>query len=444
MKGNNNKYKLIKRTPQSILKTSKNKNISATYKKSLASPKKKNFSISSNEEFSSYKLKKMFLSKEPKIEGSFHKESQRLSRINLSNNKCNHNLSQKLSKYSIKNGKSVNIMENKQKNKIESLFKKNKFKKTIIIDDEGNNNLNLNKFRTHQTSQKLYLLNVKDKAKQSMTKPTAKIEMIKNNKIKTISQKELLFSPKNKDKKKYLVKPIAQIRNTKRCLSSKNDVIMNLINIYRNDHFDTISSTYTETNSLFIKSNNLEDKRMSLKSYLNSEEINENTNNFDKKVENKIINDYNKNRNLKINEIGDYNTFLHDLQKIEVKNKMDDINKDHITNNNNNSIELISFLESSIQDDIYQSLLRKNSKEVNQKEDSFNLSQSISEFDKTIKRKNNYEFENFIHLPMKSNNQATIVHFLDNIRKENKKENSNKNLKKEEKNENENNLCIIF
>jgi hypothetical protein len=57
MRGNNSKYKLIKRTPQSLLKGSTNKNISATYKKRL-SPKKKNFSISSNEEFSSLKLKK--------------------------------------------------------------------------------------------------------------------------------------------------------------------------------------------------------------------------------------------------------------------------------------------------------------------------------------------------------------------------------------------------
>jgi hypothetical protein len=334
MKGNINKYKLIKKTPVSILKTSTNKNISASYKKSLASLKKKNFSISSNEEFSSHKLKKMFLSKGPKIEGSFHKESHRLSRVNLSSNKSNQNISQKLSKYSNKNGKSVNILENKQKNKVESLFKKNKFKKTIIIDDEGNNNLNLNKFRTQQTSQKLYLLNVKDKTKQSMTKPTAKFEKIKNNKIKPISQKELLFNPKNRDKKKCSAKPIAQIRNAKRCLSSKNEAIRNLINIYKNDHFDTISSTFTETNSLFLKSNNLEEKRISLKSVLNFQEINENTNNFDEKDENKIINEFNKNKNLKINEIGDYNTFLNDLQKIEIKNKVDEINKDHTTNNN--------------------------------------------------------------------------------------------------------------
>jgi hypothetical protein len=384
----------------------------------------------------------MFLSKGPKIEGSFHKESHRLSRVNLSSNKSNQNISQKLSKYSNKNGKSVNILENKQKNKVESLFKKNKFKKTIIIDDEGNNNLNLNKFRTQQTSQKLYLLNVKDKTKQSMTKPTAKFEKIKNNKIKPISQKELLFNPKNRDKKKCSVKPIAQIRNAKRCLSSKNEAIRNLINIYKNDHFDTISSTFTETNSLFLKSNNLEEKRISLKSYLNFQEINENTNNFDEKDENKIINEFNKNKNLKINEIGDYNTFLNDLQKIEIKNKVDEINKDHTTNNN--SIELISFLESSIQDDIFQSLLRRNSKEINQKEDTFNLSQSISEFDKTIKKKDNYEFENIIHAPMKNNNQANNIHFLDNIPKENKKDNSNKVQNNDEKDENKNNLCIIF
>ena len=154
------------------------------------------------------------------------------------------------------------------------------------------------------------------------------------------------------------------------------------------------------------------------------------------------INEFNKNKNLKINEIGDYNTFLNDLQKIEIKNKVDEINKDHTTNNN--SIELISFLESSIQDDIFQSLLRRNSKEINQKEDTFNLSQSISEFDKTIKKKDNYEFENIIHAPMKNNNQANNIHFLDSIRKENKKDNSNKVQNSDEKDENKNNLCIIF
>jgi hypothetical protein len=133
MRGNNDKYKLIKKTPQSLLKGSKNKTILATYKKSLAPLKKYNFSVSSNEEFSCLKLKKMLLNKEKKIEGSFNKESQRLSRINLSNNKSKQNLSQKLPKYSIKSGKSVNILENKQKNKVESLFKKSKFKKTILF-----------------------------------------------------------------------------------------------------------------------------------------------------------------------------------------------------------------------------------------------------------------------------------------------------------------------
>lgn len=338
-------------------------------------------------------------------------------------------------------------MENKQKNKVQSLFKKNKFKKTIIIDDEGNNNLNLNKFRTYHTSHKLYLLNVKGKTKESMTKTTAKFENNKLKSIKTINEKECLFSTKHKDKKKYFVKPIVQINKSKRCLSSKNDVIMNLINIYKNDHhFDTISSTYTETNSLFVKSNNLEEKRMSLKKYLNTEEINENKNNFNNFNGNKINNEYNKNKNYKINEIGDYNTFFNELQKIETKNKLDDINKENITNNN--SIELISFLESSIQEEIYQSLLKKISKEVNKKEDSFNLSQSISEFDTEVKRKNKYEFENIIHLPMKNNNQTNNIHYLYNTRNQNLKENSNKfktsNEKEKEKDENENHLCIIF
>ena len=446
MRGNNSKYKLIKRTPQSLLKGSTKKNISATYKKSLASPKKKNFSISSNEEFSSLKLKKMFLNKEKKIEGSFHKDSQRLSRVSLSNNKSKQNLSQKLFRYSIKNGKNANLLENKQKNKVESLFKKNKFKKTIIIDGEGNNNLNLNKLKTYHTSQKLHLLNVKGKTKKPITKVTAKFEKIKNYRTKTISQKEFLFSPKNKDKdkKKNIIKQIAQIRNAKRCLSSKNDAIRNLINIYKNDHFDTISSTFTETNSLFVKSNNSDEKKMSFNNYLNLEEISENKYNFDKKDENKIINEYNKKKHLKINEISDYTTFFNDLQKNEIKNNMDDNNKENITNNN--SIELISFMESSIQDDIYQSLLKNNSKEINQKEDSFNLSQSISEFDKAVKRKKNYEFENIIHLPMKNNNQSENIHILDKIENQNTKENLSKIQKSDEnkKDENENHLCIIF
>jgi hypothetical protein len=444
MRGNNDKYKLIKKTPQSLLKGSKNKTILATYKKSLAPLKKYNFSVSSNEEFSCLKLKKMLLNKEKKIEGSFNKESQRLSRINLSNNKSKQNLSQKLPKYSIKSGKSVNILENKQKNKVESLFKKSKFKKTIIIDGEGNNNLNLNKFRKNHTSHKLHLLNVKDKTKQSKTKTTDNFTKNKNYRAKTISQKNFLFNPKNKEKKKYLVKPIVQIRNKKRCLSSKNDAIMHLINIYKNDHFDTISSTFTETNSLFVKSNNLEEKRLSLENYLNIEEINENKYNFDKKDENKIINEYNKKKQLKINEISDYTTFFNDLQKNEIKNNMDDNNKENITNNN--SIELISFMESSIQDDIYQTLLKNNSKEINQKEDSFNLNQSIAEFDKAVKRNNNYEFENIIHLPMKNNNQSENIHILDKIENQNTKENLSKIQKSDEnkKDENENHLCIIF
>ena len=45
---------------------------------------------------------------------------------------------------------------------------------------------------------------------------------------------------------------------------------------------------------------------------------------------------------------------------------------------------------------------------------------------------------------MKNNNQANNIHFLDNIRKENKKDNSNKVQNNDEKDENKNNLCIIF
>lgn len=45
---------------------------------------------------------------------------------------------------------------------------------------------------------------------------------------------------------------------------------------------------------------------------------------------------------------------------------------------------------------------------------------------------------------MKNNNQANNIHFLDSIRKENKKDNSNKVQNSDEKDENKNNLCIIF
>ena len=98
---------------------------------------------------------------------------------------------------------------------------------------------------------------------------------------------------------------------------------------------------------------------------------------------------------------------------------------------------------SSIQDDFYQSFLNKNSleKDIKLNKDSFNLSQSLSEFDNIKNVTKKYEFEKFIHLlkNIKDNDKENIDN--NNICKNNNLFQSNE---KNNISNNKNVICTLF
>lgn len=76
------------------------------------------------------------------------------------------------------------------------------------------------------------------------------------------------------------------------------------------------------------------------------------------------------------NDICDYKYFIKNIPKKKNFIKID--NKENV---NINSIEFNSFLESSIQEDFYQTLIfNKQLEKIKTKDDTFNLSRSLSEF----------------------------------------------------------------
>ena len=424
----NNKY--VKKNTKISSKNSNTRNFAKSYKKSYTY-KTKFFSISSKEELLKRNNKNCFIKNDSKMIDTFKKKLNRPSdHNNIRTHKClSHEI---INKYRRNSNieRTPKILQDKAKNRLGTLFNKNKFKKTIIIDVDGNTNLNFNK---NIESQRLCLLDIR-----------------KNN-------------------NKYGIKPINGIKSDKKKKNCKNDIVKNLLKFYKNDIFDT--STFTETNSLFVNSKHINDKKKLKKDNILKKEKKNDIKNQRKK--NKNIDKYNKiadlfelnnddignpsktDRNKKLednNEICDYTTFSKNIPEIKFKgNKIN--TKQSISKTN--SSEFISFLESSIQDDFYQTLIyKKVSKIIKSKDDSFNLGQSISEFDEKKKekekekKKDKYDFENIIHLPMKNDTKINTAHLLNNIYNKNNKENLDKkfvNVYIEKKlNQNGNNICYIF
>ena len=401
----NKKY--IKRTPQDSIKKINTKNLFLTDKKNYIPSKIKYLSISSKEDI--IFKKKQFLKNELKL----------FKTINLMDFKCPTYNFIKNEKYLLaKPSKFKNHFNTiKQSNKITnykkySKFKTNKYKKTIIIDNEGNNNLNINyKYFTQNNSQKLMY-----------TK-------INNN--------------------KYSINTIIKTSKTKKSANIRNDIINNLFT-YNNKKHDSINNI-SENNSLFINSSIFNDKQKynnnkdnkDFIDYEKEKEKKERINEYNRKIgllkiniddmKNKVNVDENNNQQIN-NHICNYISFLQNIPKNQnINNNI----KNEIYSNN----ELLTFLGSSIQDDFYQSFLYKKSleKDINLYKDSFNFSQSISEFDNIKNVTKKYEFEKFIHL-------------LKNI-KDNDKENIDNNICKNkilfqpnEKNSINNNnvICTIF
>ena len=448
MKERNKLDKLNMRTPQISLKTINTRNLFTSYKKKLA--KVKYFSISSKEDIVKNKLKNPFSDNEPKVQkNKIKKEAKTISNNCLETPKyLSHNISKYKTNFNTMEKSLPSKFKNNKKNF--SLSKKINFKKTIIIDNEGNNNLNINKhFFKQSTSLKVCLLNSKN-----------------NHKIN--------------------IKPISKNKKNKKSFDIRNNIIQNLLNFYKAENFETISSTVTETNSLFLNSKIIKEKKVNnTKNFFNIKEEDihsaqrENKINQDKKFNEykKLINlvridsDEIKNRSekkvyrkslissKKSNNIIDYISFIKNIPKSSNNIKFLEYKENFDINNN----EFKSFLESSLQDDFYQSFIYKKSfKNKIMDEDSFNLSKSISEFNEKNNDKKQYDFEKIIHSPVKKGIQFNTIYYNENnntkdkkgkwenninIKKEDEFTSSNKlNNSEEEKSNknNRNNLCNIF
>jgi hypothetical protein len=393
MKKNTNSNKLIKTNIENILTIRKanTRNISTSIKKKFQNTKKKNFSMSSNEDIiSKNKFKKNKINNELnsfKKNGNIQKNSQKI----VNPTSLPHSIFIKFKK---KFTTERNTPVKDKKNKKINIFKKNKFKKTIIIDGEGNNNLNIdNRFSIND---EMPFLNVK-----------------KNN--------------------KFAIKPIVQLKNNRNSvrMRNRNYAIKSLIDHFKNNKYlDTVTSTFTETNSLFMNSNTNRKKTS------NNEVIDKGDNKFRVNEYNKIIDilkrnitDFHKMLNeeknhFEIKDISDYDTFAKNVEKLKNKNQMVNISIS-INNSNNikeNTNELISFLESSIKDEFYESLLMTKVKNKNPNEDWFNLSQSTSEFENISKgfEEEKCNFDKNIQLPNKNDIKIFRTNSLNKFLNENK------------------------
>ena len=235
MKVTNLKNHFIKKTSTNFIKKCYTRNISN--KKNFSNSKKKYFSISSKEDLIKNKFKNIFFNNNIKLLKNntkrdyktlgnhfitkpkyfSHNTSKFKNTLNFNNNNNNNNINNK-------NIQSDNCIKYKKNKKIDNIIRRIKLKQTIIIDNEGNNNLNINKkYFTQNTSQKVCLINAN-----------------KHN------------------NNKYHIKPISKIMKYKNDINIQTDIVKNLLNIFKNDNLDNNNnnkpSIISESNSLFINS----------------------------------------------------------------------------------------------------------------------------------------------------------------------------------------------
>jgi hypothetical protein len=404
-------------------------------KKKFAISKKKYFSISSKEDIVKNTFRNCLVNKELEYYSKTHRNSVHQKMASPNSKFCSHNISHNSKKKMLT--EKIKSAKNKSKIKISSMFHKNGFKKTIIIDNEGNTNLNIkNIFGNENKCPKMCLVKLK------------------------------------KNTNKLVDRPIVELKKPRKCISSKNDVLRKLIICFKQNELENNTNTLTETNSLFVNSNNMNGKKVIISgNFSNIEDNNEYNKILDKGEEEKGIKEYNRIKdifNLNLNEIKqinserkrtmdfnydvcNYSTFVNNIQENKEKENKDCIiNNKEINNNANNISEPLSFLESSISDEFYQALLiKKVPKDIVQNDDSFNLNQSTNEFE-NIKKEKEKDFENNIHLLKKKDIKIITINALnkksikDQIKVINKEDKLVEYKYDKNINENKNSLCIIF
>lgn len=234
---------------------------------------------------------------------------------------------------------------------INSVFKKDKFKRTIIIDDEGNNNLNLNIGKDYDYKNILKNNN----------------NTIISNSFSGNTDSNSLFMSSNKS---YIENYNSKIYNRK---SKENDIKQTIIDKneeerrlieYRkifnllNSNIEQFKKMFTnkesnESNNLNNDKNNKKNKKIVIQNKKDSNNNNRNRNNSLDKYKNK---DKSKNikKNLSEKNLSSKSKYNKSINQSIFSPKRNQNNNNNFDINNN-----CSFLESSIQDDFYQSLINQ-------------------------------------------------------------------------------------
>ena len=389
---NDKKYSLSKPKLNSV-KTSKN------FTESKFHTKKNNNSISSKEE----------------VNAKFPiKKTNKIKQNVVYNNTCGNNNSNNNKFFSsnlfLTNDTDIPIQDEEKKNlgknqlgnnfnnnkdeilnlpELENMFKKNKFKKTIIIDNEGNNNLHLNikkgendykNLLNTNNSNSLFLSNSinSNTETNSLFTNASKMEasninnnyIINENEIKNNIMDETIKNEKNEEKKRIeeytkifnlLNTNIEQFKKMFNSNSNKENNNNNKISHQKEKNIQNKKSqNFPKRNKQIVIQKKKTSQQNKLKNFenietkkINKKNINEKSlkkdspKNLKKNLSEKNLSSSSK--RIKINQ----NIFT-----VDVRNDIEkDLNSDTkmVKSESNNVIS--SFLESSIQDDFYQSLM---------------------------------------------------------------------------------------
>ena len=371
-------------------------------------------------------------------EEAFKKNSSNEKKsMKIKQNKTNYNSSKYSrfisSKIVITKTDKVNLSKEKEKvsnncdKDLHQLFKKNFLKQTIIIDDEGNNNLNLN-LKNIDKKDYRNLLNLNINKNENIINNNNSISLNLNTETNSLFESSHNFNNQININKENDIKQTIMDKDKEEKRLKEYDRIFNLLN----SNIEQLKKLFNSNNNNEI---NNEDKEIINKKTININFKNKFINNYKEK-------DYQSNlkKNLSektlrssINSFKNKNLFCVDINNNNPGNYNGE-NGNQIKNNN------LSFLESSSDNDFYQSLINQTFLE-NISRPSFALDfDEISNIEKNKNSKTKYLNEN--------NNNQMDNNFVDDNKENDKcRENTLKNKNSEKlkinKNSNENNQIDI-
>jgi hypothetical protein len=364
--------KKIKPNP---LKISKN-NVESKYKRNNGNHKSISLKEDTNNNWPN-KLKTTNLKKNIIYNNTCGNNNNKLFSSNLFlTNDTDMPLGEEEKKISKKNKVELNLPE------LENIFKKKKFKKTIIIDNEGNNNLNLD-IKKGGNDYKNILNKKEDNTiisnsintnteTNSLFTNGSKME-ISNNNINNILEEyniksNIMNDNANKEKKEEekRIKEYTKIFNLLNTNIEQFKKMFN-ININKIPNLNTANIKKLKQNDIISSKN----KKILIKSKKSKQNCSKKSGNISLNKKSSIIensftaySNHNLKKNLSEKNLSSSSKRLINNQNIFTVDVRNDIEKNFEENtlfgDNENNRLISSFLESSMQDDFYQSLINKS------------------------------------------------------------------------------------